>query len=109
MPAPLTAQQDAAHLQPLLLSSKIVHEATLGRGSLELLISICNMRVITHTPQQRVSSLLDNLIVENRKKPARGVSEEKPIFWCSDSPFQGASLSLGYRRNYKYKVFSLPG
>lgn len=41
---------------------KVVHESTLSRGSLKLLISVYNMWVITHTPQQRVSSLLDTFI-----------------------------------------------
>lgn len=92
---PLLTQLSRMQLTCILCSSQLkeVHEATLGRGSLELLISVCNMGVIAHTPQQKVSSLLDNLVVANRKKPARGVLEETPIFWCSDSPFQGAFLS----------------
>jgi len=56
---------------------KVVHEATLGRGSLIQLISVYSVWVIAHTPQQRVSSLLDTLTAANRKKPARGASEEK--------------------------------
>lgn len=52
-------------------------EATLGRGSLKQLVAVCSMWVITHPPQQRVSSLPDSFTAANIENPAKGASEEK--------------------------------
>lgn len=56
---------------------KVAPEATLGRGRLKQLVAVCSMWIITHPPQQSVSSLPDSFTAANTENPAKGASEEK--------------------------------
>lgn len=78
---------------------KVVHEATLGRGSLKQLISVYNMWVITHTPQHRVSSLLETLQQQTERSPSGVLQKRNAILvhWFAIS--RSFSLSFDYKRN----------
>lgn len=59
---------------------KVAPEAALGRGSLKQLIAVCSMWIITHSPQQRVSSLPHPFTAANTENHAKDASEKKRSF-----------------------------